>query len=550
MFWSTWSGPAGTYISYPGDPQAQMWYLRWVPYSLTHAKNPLFTHFLGWPDGVNVMWNNANAVETPALLLYPVTTVFGVVASLNVMGTLAIVLSAFCAYLVCARYVNHPIAAATGGLLYGFSPYMAAQSLGHIGLTIVVLPPLVFLILDSLLVRRSLSPLLAGALIGMLGAAQLVTSEELVATTAVAGVVALAVLAVLHRRLVPERAVPAIRAFAVAAVVVLVLGAAPLAVQFLGPLRVKGFIRPPDIYVTDLVNFVLPSSLQLIHPSFVDPIVNQFTGNASEWNGYVGVGLLLLLLITAIAFRSRPVVLVMAISAVVIAIFSMGPHLHVAGQVTTIPLPWEVGRIPLLGQILPSRLMLYFYLFAGVLLAVFVDAVLRSRQVAMRVAGLTLLVAALVPLAPAWPYPHGVTPEPAYFVSGARSIPSGSVALVAPYSRLDYDAMQWQAEADMRFRMPEGNYVRPALDGGPQVGPFATVTSDTMEAIQRGQPPPELTDARRAQVLADLRGWQVETVVVGPMHNQDKMLAFFTALYRRAPEKDGGVDLWHGLPPG
>lgn len=550
LFWSTWSAPAGTYIGNPGDPQAHMWYLRWVPYALTHAKNPVFTHFLGWPDGVNVMWNNANAVEAPALLLYPVTTLFGAVASFNVMATLAVVLSAFCAYLVCARYVNSSFGAAAGGLLYGFSPYMAAQSLGHIGLTIVVLPPLVFLILDSLLVRRTVSPLVAGGIIGVLGAAQLVTGEELVATTAIASAIALVVLAAFNRRLVRDRAGVAIKAFAVAAVLLLVLGAAPLTVQFLGPLRVKGFIRPPDIYGTDLLNFVLPSSLQLIHPSWFDPIVNQFTGNASEWNGYVGVGLLALLLITTISFRSRPVVPVMAVSALALAILSMGPHLHVAGHVTSIPLPWKVGHIPLLSQILPSRLMLYFYLFAGVLLAVFVEAVPRLQQVAARVGGAALLLVALVPLAPLWPYPHGSTPQPAFFVGGAGSIPAGSVALVAPYSRIDYDAMQWQADANMRFRMPEGNYLRPGPDGGPYVGQIASVTSDEMESIQRGQEPPELTNARRAEVLADLRGWQVETVVVGPMLNQDRMLAFFNALYRRAPDHEGGVYLWHGLPPG
>jgi hypothetical protein len=34
------------------------------------------------------------------------------------------------------------------------------------------------------------------------------------------------------------------------------------------------------------------------------------------------------------------------------------------------------------------------------------------------------------------------------------------------------------------------------------------------------------------------------------MTDQERMIAFFTALYGRAPELDGGVYLWHGLPPG
>jgi hypothetical protein len=548
-FWSTWSAPTGTYVGYAGDPQAHMWYLRWVPYSLTHLKNPFFTHYLGWPSGVNVMWNNANAVVAPALLLYPVSTVFGVVFAFNVMATLAVVLSAFCAYLVCARYVRNPVAAAAGGLLYGFSPYMAAQSLGHIGLTIVVVPPLVFLLLDSLLVRRSVSPMVAGLTLGLLGAAQLVTAEELVATTFIAGGVAVAVLAALHPQLARERAGAAAGALVVAAAV-LVLGAAPLAVQFLGPLRVRGLIRPPDLYVTDLLNFVLPTSLQLIHPSFVDPIVSGFTGNASEWNGYVGVGLIVLLLITAVALRRVPVVPVMVFSALLIAVFSMGQHLHVAGHVTSVPLPWRAGRIPLLGQILPSRLMLYFYLFAAVLLALFVESVARSGSTRMRLGGLALTLLALVPLAPAWPYPHGLTPEPAFFREGATGIPAGSVALVAPFSRLDYDAMQWQADADMRFRMPEGNYLRPSPDGGPFVGPLPNVTSDAMERIQRGDALPEPATGIRPKVLADMRALQVETVVVGPMTHEDAMVAFFTLIYGRPPQAEGGVYTWHGQPPG
>src|SRR5258708_12810597 len=128
-FWSTWSAPAGTYVGNAGDPQAHMWYLRWVPYAITHFKNPFFTHYLGWPDGVNVMWNNANAVVAPALLLYPVTTIFGVVRSFNVMPRLAVALSAFCAYLRSARFVETTGGRPRRGLLFGFVPSFPPHAL-------------------------------------------------------------------------------------------------------------------------------------------------------------------------------------------------------------------------------------------------------------------------------------------------------------------------------------------------------------------------------------------------------------------------------------
>jgi hypothetical protein len=63
-------------------------------------------------------------------------------------------------------------------------------------------------------------------------------------------------------------------------------------------------------------------------------------------------------------------------------------------------------------------------------------------------------------------------------------------------------------------------------------------------AMQQGAPAPEVTAAYRATALAELRRWQVQTVVLGPMPGEDRVLAFLTAIIGTPPKKDGGVYLW------
>ena len=79
----------------------------------------LVSHHLNYPDGVNLMWNTS--LPLPGLLLAPVTATWGPVLSFNLL-VLAYGLSAWCAYLAIRRFVPGHLAAAVGGLVYGFSP--------------------------------------------------------------------------------------------------------------------------------------------------------------------------------------------------------------------------------------------------------------------------------------------------------------------------------------------------------------------------------------------------------------------------------------------
>ena len=132
---NAWLAPTTTYVGQGPDPIGQMWGISWVPYAIGHGINPLFTHFLNQPAGTDILWSTPTALVVT--LLWPVTALFGATVTYNLVMTLSLACASFFAYLVIRRWVPGSIvAAAVGGLLYGFSPYMTGQLLGHYNLVL------------------------------------------------------------------------------------------------------------------------------------------------------------------------------------------------------------------------------------------------------------------------------------------------------------------------------------------------------------------------------------------------------------------------------
>ena len=137
LFWNAWTGPPNAVPGVAGDAEAHMWWLRWIPFAISHLQNPFFTDYIGYPQGVNVMWSNANVVALPALLLSPISLIAGVITAYRLMATLALALSAWCAYLACNRYVDRQPGAILGGLLYGSVFYFGGGLLVYLFTRIV-----------------------------------------------------------------------------------------------------------------------------------------------------------------------------------------------------------------------------------------------------------------------------------------------------------------------------------------------------------------------------------------------------------------------------
>jgi hypothetical protein len=552
MFADTWASPVRTSTARgAGDGALMMWFLEWTPRALQQDLNPLFTTHMNVPDGVNVMWNTS--LLLPGLLLAPVTLAFGPVLSFNLLLTLGLGLSAWCAAMVFRRYVHSRVAALLGGLVYGFSPYMLAQSLGHLQMTLVFLVPLLLAVLDEILVRQRRWPPLAGAVLGLLAAAQLFTGEEVLAFTAIVALAQVLLLMVLFPRQVCGRAGHALVALAVAALVFTALVGWPLWFQLTGPQHVSGDLHGSEL-ATDLYGLVVPNRVQVIAPDAARRLSVRFPGNTAETNGYLGIPLVLILAFTAVRWWRTPVVRVAALLFLVPLILSMGARLVVGGHRTGIPLPWAaLESLPLLGSAVPNRFMLLADLFAGLLLALFIDRA-RAWATVPKVVALVLTGAALLALLPRGPR-GGVPVEVPDFFTGpqAERVPAGSVALLAPAPAPGHAApMFWQAMAGLRFRIPGGYFVGPDPAGRPRYGANPTPLLRRMTRIRAGFPAPKLDAGERAELVGDLVRWRVGTVVVGPMERpgtQAAMVQFLTDLLGRRPSSTGGTWVWWDVRP-
>ena len=566
LFSSTWIHPTTWSVGVGADPQQVMWFLGWPPFAITHGQNPIFTDYIDYPVGVNLMWNTSEPL--PALVLGPLTHAGGPALAYNVLVTAAVALSAWSGFILIRRYVSSQIAAGVGGALYGFSPLMTAQSLGHPHVTMAFMPPVLLLLLDEIARVQRRPPLVSGLLLGLAAAVQLFIGEEVLATTAIVGFLILCLAVGICTDQIKPHVKPALLGLVIAAVVFGVLVAVPVSFQFFGPQRPFGAIQPPNTFVSDAWSFFLPTKLFLLAPASATAFADRFSGNAVETNSYIGVLLSLLLASTVVRYWRRLEVKLAALGSVLVAILSMGTTIHIGGRTGSIPVfalglvfpllqryvpgrlmlyltffGWlALSRFPVLDHIIPSRLMLLFYLLAGLLVAVWLDE-LNAWQPIQRRLGRLAVAASMVLLVPAVPFPSTRQSVPAFFVGSAASrIPTGSVALVIPYSTGgDARAMVWQEWAGMRFRMPEGYAYNPNRDS--QLSPPPSATQHQILAVAAGRSD-TMSDETRQQILSELKSWHVQTVVVGPMTNEQQEVDLFTALLGRAPQTVDGVYVW------
>jgi hypothetical protein len=543
VFAGVWANPTGAWVGDNKDPKLFIWYLGWIPHELTQWHNPLFTDYLSYPAGVNLMWNTS--LVFPALVLWPVTSIFGPVAAYNALMTGAAALSAWLGFVAAQRFLDRSLVCLFAGFLYGFSPGMMAQATGHPHAMIGLFPPLALILGHEILVLQRFRPALVGGLAGIAAGLQLLTGEEVLAATALVAVLGVALLAVVHRRHVAERLPYAIKAIGAAVLCFAILAAYPLGVQFFGPQRVYGDVQRPDVYVSDLLAFIVPNHV-LLHNSATTELVSHFTGNSTEDNAYVGLPLLVLFVWGLIAGWRRPAIRWAGLLSLAIAVLALGPHLHVYGQTTPVWLPWSaVAWLPLMGNAVPSRLMLVAFLGIGIV----VGSLWAARDHATGRWGLAtsaLLVAGLVSVLPAIPATSTVASVPRFFQPGGsvESIPAGTAVLVTPFSsRQSTDAMLWQTVAHYRFRMPEGDAFTP----GPYLGPHPSHIQASLDALDQGQAV-AVSPSERDQALRDLAGFRVATIVVGPSPGMDAIVAYLTEVLGTPPQQVEGVDVWWHLP--
>ena len=556
------------------DTIEEVWWLAWTAFALPHGHNVLAAQWQNYPVGQNFGANGS--MLALGILFLPITKVFGPIVAWNIALRVALAASACSMCLVLRRWTTWWPAAFVGGLLYGFSAYAIYFGGGYLFLTFVPLPPVMFLLLHEILVRQHWRPGRTGALLGLLCALQFFIWSEILASTVVLGVIAVALFLLVSRHDLVRRRRYAVTAFVYSVGVGGLLLVLPVFYTLAGPQSVKGTpVRP--LYFTrfpsDLLGAIVPSS-QLLTTNGLTAMAHARLSWAMAL--YLGLPLLVVLAAFAVVFRNRREILFAGMMAAVAFVLSMGPHLRVDGHETPIPLPFVVlEHLPLVQGLIPSRLALYTSLFAAVMISIGLDELWqrlrrsgtprwrhprwrhpRWRPVVAAVLPAVIAGAVVIPLVPRHAEPSVNTDIPSLFTTAAvDAFPQGGVVLAYPYPDIagnifdlrTHGIMLDQVVAGMRFKLIGGyGWFRSRGDPHGTSRPAALrprSVEATFDSAFYGTAPPRSAHAV-ADLLVFLRRFDVQSVIVLPDGENPSLIVSDVTAAIGCPVEPDGVAVW------
>ena len=399
------------------DANFYIWAVGWWPYAITHGLNPLFSHQIMAPGGVNLAW--ATTTPTVSLLMWPLTAAAGPIASFNLSLILAPPASAWAAFILARRLTGKFWPALFAGFVFGFCSYeISHEASGQPNLTVTLLIPLIaYLVLrwwDGSLGRRGFLIWMALVL-----AAEFYTFLEAFADLTLLAPIALVIGYVVAapdtRPKVVRLAIDSVIAYA---------GSIVLAGPYLYAALVnkpKSFHTPTPQFWVDLAGVVVPRTNRLLGMSWLAPTA----GHDITPSIYVGIPLLVLFALAAVFHWSNRLVRLLVPFYVVIFLLALGPKLLIDGK-QVVTLPWGyIWDLPLLDSAESQRLMDFGQLVLALLLAIWLAHVTKSKVALGARWGLAVLsLAAMfanVPTFASVVVPH--KPKPSQWVQALPSQP-------------------------------------------------------------------------------------------------------------------------------
>jgi hypothetical protein len=466
------------------DPNFYVWSWQWWPYAISHGLNPLYSAQIGAPSGYDLAWTTPTAAV--AVLLSPVTELFGPVVSFNLALVLAAPVSAWAAFMAARQLTGRFWAALAAGAVYGFTWYEVGQSqVGHPNLCVITMLPLMAYL--ALLWRDGkLRPRSFVALLGVAMAVEFYIFDEAffwmtVLWTALM-LIGLVVAGPAHRPEVVRLAKLAGLAWAAAMVL-----ASPYLVYALRHAPAKFSRAQAPHAVLDLRTLVAP------------------------WPGLV---LLVIALALAVFAWASRLTRLLVTGLVLVLSLAVGPDVVIDGHVRG-PVPWEaLWRLPFAVSSEPVRFLIFANLLFAMIVAVWLGMPVRSRLLlaARWILGLIAAVGIIIATAPHISRGYTVMAGhaaatsrlgpalPAFFTSGAyrRYLRHGETVVV----------VSDRGNAGMLFQAYTNFYMR--LSGGFTNATFTAPSAlpAPVAALQRPTP------VRERQFLAYTRQAGVGAVIV------------------------------------
>jgi hypothetical protein len=538
------------------DPGQQVWFVDWPAYAVAHGLSPFSTTWLWPPHGANLLDNTSSPLV--GVVLTPVTWLFGPFASTTVALTLAPGLSAWGCWVACRPFVSWAPAAWVAGFLFGYSPFVVESlAQGHLSTGLLVLPPLILALLHEITVRQRRSALWCGVTLGVLVAAQLLISAELLTVMAVVVPIGLLAAAALSPRRARSSLPFAARSFAVAAVVTLVLAAVPAWDTVAGYQHIRGSVW------SSLHDFFTAAAWESWSAGPTRSILFAGARQGPQLQ-FLGYGMLTVAGVSVVVAWRRRTVWLMVIVALVSTVLSWGGILWLSADhpVFSRWLPWQwLTNLAVLDDVNPIHFSFLTDLAAAVVVAIGLDALHGSRwwrrlPAAGRVVALAGVAALLV--VPVWgdygvPLSVQRVELPQWYATAAPQVPAGAVVTSYPFpssAAVSSAPMVWQAADDMRFRLA-GGYVKVpgrgtgTLGTGPVGSATWTLDDLTLASADQLRAIP-MSGTQLESLRSALQRWGTSYVVVTDLDAAPtEAAAVFTAATGRIPRVVDGAWVWN-----
>ena len=469
---------------------------------------------LNAPVGVNLMSNASHIAH--GVIMAPVTFLFGVPVSFALLVAINLAATAAGWYLLFARGLRLGRGAAlVGGAVAGFAPGMIAQSNSHLHMTAQwLVPPIVWCVIRLTRVETAKQAVRPAVGLALLVTVQVFLGEEVLYLTALTMALFAVAYAVSRPRWAREVAGPFLLGMLIAVGISIILLAYPLSVQFAGRQHTSNAPFASAAFYSDVASYFLFSPLSLAGSAEA----GRLATSSAEYNTYLGLPLVLVLLAIA-AWRLRsPVTIAVMVSAAVMTLLSLGPNVTFEGRHTgwLSPYGW-IADVPVISAALPTRYSLALIPLIAVLLAYGLHAAARTEGF-LRLAVPVAVAASLLPLTP---MPLATTdrrPVPTFISSGAwrQCVPEAGVLVPVPLpTPKKPDSMRWPAAANVRFAIPEGFFIGPhGPRGKSSIGIYPQPTSQLLASVAATGAVPDVDNEMRAQARKDLEFWRADCVAL------------------------------------